>query len=859
MLFLRSWLEEYIDLSNYSDNQLADIFSLKSGECESVLTIKDYFDSKVLVGKIQNVRQHPDAQKLQIFDVNLGQKTSIQIVSAAPNVREGLICPVAIDGAKLPYLSVNSKKMRGEMSMGMCCGMSELSLETQYSSGLWELNDLLSDEELGKSICVSLPKYFIEQTVFEIKYLQDRLSSCSNYLGLALEIAKCIQNPSLLKGVAKSINSGEDFFSDSISQIESSKRQIKLQDNTNTNNIYNIFSLNLDQEFTLPHQWQTRMFLTGKNLVGGLVDLSNYMLFDFGQPNHFFSATKIQSDSWKFMKLEGDEKFDGLGNFKKAVLPSDLVVLKDSDNQTLIVPGITGSQNTKIDKEEKNVLIEITNFPPELIARNAFRIDYRSDAAKFFASGVESSLQLLFLVKLIAVFGAQNISHSLLWNKGTIIDTISQWLCIHKILISNQPELEVNIEYIANRLDNIGTKYWKPIIIEKLKLIGNIYIEGENIKFQSNSYYSKIKDNDDLLFEISKLIGFENLSPQYLTFSADSKTLNQQDTITELKKLFTNFGVSEVITRPFLSKVNLLSTLTNSDQVALEALSSQRANEPFLRDSLFSSLMQIIAKNIKLGNKNPKIFEQSKIYVHSQSKPNLFATQIDGGNTWETLNFSSVIVAEDPSLLTSLINNIGFRLNLNPQITKIKFDSTVQNSNSTNKSKNNLGNTFCYQFSKLNTQLNTQDRTEPDNLILAQIDLVEISNKFKKLFDLPLNKKVWFLEFSFNLDKILFNTYNIYQDESELPIVTRSFSMQILKNTNWTQINDAINQQKSELFEIQIIPTERFPENHNFDNLNFDLIFTPNDRTLTNIEIENWCDQLFNNLSLKFDGLKKRE
>ena len=292
MLFLHSWLSEYINLSDYNPTQISDLLSLSSGECEEVNTITEYFDNKVVVGRIENLRKHPEADKLNVFDVNIGALGSVQIVSSAPNSRDGLLVPVAIDGAKLPYLTIVPRKMRGLESQGMCCGMSELALETNFSSGLWELNDLVTEVILGQSICAVLPQFFPKDTTYEIKYLQDKLSACANHLGLAMEIAICLQKPELLRGLAKSIYYQEDFYSDLISKIQPATQQIQLTDKTGYVDIYNIFELELPTSYDLPHIYQQRLFLTGKNLIGGLADLSNYFLYDFGQPTISFPTKK---------------------------------------------------------------------------------------------------------------------------------------------------------------------------------------------------------------------------------------------------------------------------------------------------------------------------------------------------------------------------------------------------------------------------------------------------------------------------------------------------------------------------------------------------------------------------------------
>ena len=379
MLFLRSWLEEYINLEGISNEKLAQIITNKSSEVEEFVTISDYFGGKVVLGKIQNVQKHAQADKLKIFEVNCGN-SSFKIVSGAPNVRENLLVAVSLVGTKLPFLSVGVRKIRGIESFGLCLGKSELGLETAFSSGLWEIEtdlkelkqktnlenlnnlqnlekksnseskfetDLESSSEsnfdhfLGESICKLFPELFPLQTVFDIKVLPDKIAQIGHHLGMAIEIATILENLDLLtsdgkKGIKLTKNSKENSEQDlpknweqketknetnleiknqNLENIKKNPQKnqdlenqeitnfgkknnketnlITFEDNFGGANRFDLYNLKLEKPFILPHFLQIRMFLTAQNLVGGIVDLSNYLLVDMGQPSHFFDANKI--------------------------------------------------------------------------------------------------------------------------------------------------------------------------------------------------------------------------------------------------------------------------------------------------------------------------------------------------------------------------------------------------------------------------------------------------------------------------------------------------------------------------------------------------------------------------------------
>ena len=795
MLILKSWLEDYVDLSGITNTELGDMLSTKSGECDEIIEISDYFGGKVVVGKIQNLRKHPEADKLNIFDVNCGEY-SVQIVSAAPNARDGIFVPVALGGAKLPYLTMVPKKLRGVLSEGMCCGKSELGLE-EHSDGLWELE--ATDVNMGQSICDFARRDFPLDTVFDMKYLQDKLASCANHLGLAIEIALCLQKPELLRDFAKKVKNDEDFYTEIVSKIKADERQISLGISPEIIQSedwkYNIFTLKLDKEFVLPCKMQTRMFLTNKNLIGGLADLSNYFLFDFGQPNHFFSGSKIASNNWFFEKLETEITFEGLGQFKKGILPKNLTVLKDENDKILIVPGVTGSENTKVEAFDTQILFEITNFPAEMVARNSFAMSYRSDSAKFFASGVLGKLQLLFLYKISQI--CPNISYNLLSKNGLEID-INSYLNGFK-----NPKIKVDLEMIANRLDSRGLDYWKQIIVQKLNLLGKF--DGEFVSL--NPFYNSLKNNEDLLFEIAKLVGFENLQPEYLNFATNSKTPDNTNTIAGIKNIFADFGFSEIITRPFLPQNKLISSILKTPQTSLEALSSQRADEPFLRDSLFSQSMETIAKNIKIGKKEPAVFELGRIYTHSEVIPSPFSRSIDG-NTWETWNLSATCVCQDTCRMTSLIYSLGKKLNLEIDVTKNLGKASE------------LGEAYSYKMYS-------------EDYLKAELHLIQVKNIHKKMFDIPLGKVVWFLHLKFDPNWLSFDNYKKYEDESEYPSIKRSYSLET--NLSWLELSQKLENCKIEGVKIEIIPIEKRET-----KTNFNATFTSYERTLTNQEISIW-------------------
>ncbi len=885
MLFLKSWLEDYINLSGFKTSELAEIITRKSSEVEEVVEITERFECKVLVGKIQSLRKHPEADKLNIFDVNLGEKGIVQIVSAAPNARDGLMVPVALDGAKLSGITIVAKKLRGYESQGMCCGKSELLLETEYSSGLWELNDLLEDETfLGWSICEALPEFFGLEEIMDIKVLPDKIGVIGNHLGMALEIALILEQPELLTPLAVSLtnpqkvveqikeishklvgNKGED--KDSLDNSLS----IVFKDNCNYANSFNLFKFEIEKHFRLDYILQQRMNLIQKNLVGGLVDLSNYLLSDIGQPNHFFSVPKLQKLTgfsetesnndrlnWSIEKLDTQEDFNGLGQLKQTNLPSNLVVLKQNST-TLHIPGISGGESTKVDEEDTSFLVEIASFKPDQIGRNSFALNYRSDGSKIWSGGVNPARILVGIIRLFTLLEGKSINSELVlsWlSEMGKIDNLN--ILSEKITSFENNKLDVKLDYIIERLDERGVDYWKETVVTKLSKIGDYYLD--NLQF--NIFYNRIRTQEDILAELVRLIGFENLQPSYIQFKTTPTENSDFNKKQNWKKTLVNFGFYETITRPFLAENELLLNLNNNnnkndsansgedkkeksdtdsndklkgDYQAFEILNPYSSLQPYFRDSLLPSLLQSTSKNIKHGHKEINMFEASQVYF------------LQEGKKQEVYEIWGICVGEEISRITSLVHYINKSLQTELSFQKISNDGG--STNSSNNKFNKIGHGYEYTLSKNLGSLEGSSNNS-SNQILHQISVFEVNKQTKKFFDIPLTKTVWAFRIGFENQISALSSYPKYTEESDYPGINRSYSLLLPAKLKWAEISQIISQNIPQDSVISLIPTERINETETeFVALNFQVNLQSYTRTLEGQEIDvwqkNWQEEMF--------------
>lgn len=809
MLFLKSWLSDYVDLSNYTNSELSQIISTKSSEVEEIIEINDYFDSKVVVGQIKNVRQHPNADRLQMFDVDLGDKGSVQIVSGAPNIRENLIVPVALDGARLPQLTIQAKPLRGEKSEGMCCGKSELALETGFSEGLWELGNELQESStlssLGKSICEVFPDLFPHDTVFDIKVLPNRIGVFGSYLGFALELATILNNKSLLTDKAKSLLNPNEVFAQintSLHEPKDDQPSIAFDDKTGITNSFFTFDLDtLTEKYDVPHQLISRMFLSQINLVGNLTDISNYLLYDIGQPTHFFSHKKVTASSeklsWNVRKLQQETKFQGLGNLNDAKLPSGLSILQDQDSNILAVPGVSGANKSKVDNDTR-VVVEIANFFDEDIARSSFALKYRSDGSKVWAGGVNKALILVALVRLRQLMPEAHLSLISGWNDGQRVDNLAQYIDSLKPV-----SFDIDTLKLASRIDSRGSAEWLPVLEQNLNIIGRF----ENGSFTRELFYSNLTDTEDVLEDVIRLIGFDNLQDEFVTSSMTAKKSKVVTAPLELKKIFTTHGFDEVITRPFVAKDEL-----RDPENVLEITKASSSLAPFVRDSLFPSLMQTLTKNVLSGHKKASIFELNRIYHNT-------------GELKEAVSLDGLSITEDPYRVTTLVHDVLRSCNSEKADIEEYEDA--------------LGQGYHYSTKNIN------------------ILILEVKNAQKKKYGLPLGKKVFYVHCDLTNWDYSFNKYPKYSDESEYPSISRSYSFDAGKDIRWENISKIVrNSVDNEQLTLDVVPVERLSGDKQ-DKILFTVNFTSYERTLSSEEIKSWEDQVIPQI-LALGNIKQR-
>jgi phenylalanyl-tRNA synthetase beta chain len=789
MLFLKSWLEDYIDLSGLTNQQIADVITSKSSEVEEIKSFTDYFDGKVVLGRLQNIRKHPGADKLFLVDVIVKGGEELQIVTAATNIQNGDLVPVALEGCKLAGFTILSRSLRGELSQGMLCGKSDLLLE-QYSDGVWVIENKFADIQavLGQSIATVLSGFFPEETVFDVSILPNKIGVFGSYLGFAQELSNLLEEPQRLTKVAQQLLDPQFCISKIIDSNLASGDQLDFSDSTGITNNFCLFKIaTATNEFD--PIFNKRMFLTGINLIGSGADISNYLLYDIGQPNHFFSGAKLDKLSSVELKIDSLEiptQFKGLGQLKNKILPIGTKVLLDNNNNILALPGVSGGEQTKVENSETDFVVEIANFDNQEIARSSFALKYRSEGGKIWTGGVNQALIAVCLVKLIHIFNSSNIRVLGLWDKDMgMVDSVSQYFGIQQ-----GKKIPISIENLAMRLDNSGIDFWQQTIEEKLNFIGK-YQDGY---FYPELTYSNIDGKDDVFEELVRLIGFDKIRKNPIILDSNQTQNSNFKQIVKLKQIFVDFGCHEVILRPFVSPDQL-----QKPKQSLELIQPYRSGENFLRDGLLPTLAISLGENLLKGEKNPNIFEVNKVHIFLDGK------KIDQ-------YFAEVLITQkDPYLATSLVNKIIRSLDKNANNYDVeKADFT------------DIGPGYCYRTGSV------------------AVYLVQLKKSFKKKYSIPMSKPVWWVKIDLTNWNYIIEGSKHYTQESNLPGISRSYSFIVDKSISWSKISTTISMLSLPDVHFSITPLERFDFQDDTDVVNFELDFESYIRNIDSGEIDSF-------------------
>lgn len=564
--WLRTWVNPAID-----SDTLSDQLTMLGLEVDELAPVAKPFTG-VVVGEVLTVEQHPDADRLRVTTVNIGSGEPLQIVCGAPNVRAGMKAPVATIGAVLPGdFKIKKGKLRGVESQGMLCGASEIDLEDKID-GLLELPD---DAPVG----VNIREYLkLDDNVIDISITPNR-GDCFSIRGIAREVAVINQlqmNEPEIKSVDATITDEKKVVINTDGAPRYLGRVIK----------------NVNVKAATPEWMEQALARSGIRTHSILVDVTNYVLMELGQPMHAFDLAKIEG-TVHVRQAQPQEKLQLL-NDQEVELQEDVMVIAD-DQKALAIAGIMGGLASSVTDDTTDIFLESAFFAPLAIAGRARRFGLHTDSSQRYERGVD------FELPLIAMNRASQLIQELAGGEFGPITVAEK-----ADLLPKREAIELKQAQVDQLL---GYKVAAEFITDALTRLGcevTIQADGEwSVVPPSHRYDMAIYQ--DLIEEVARIDGYDNI--QISLPSMDVQLAKYQDRfeIAQLRQTVVTLGYQEAISFSFAdAKLEKQLNPQVSPLMLANPISSDLAA---MRSTLLSSLIPCVQYNLNRQQSRVRFFE----------------------------------------------------------------------------------------------------------------------------------------------------------------------------------------------------------------------------------------------------------
>lgn len=552
--------------------QLAELLTMKAFEVESVEKIGEGLD-KVVVGKILEIQKHPNADKLQVAIVDVG-KEKLTIVCGAPNIQVGQKVPVALVGAKLPGgFEIKEAEIRGVKSFGMICAEDELGLGKDHS-GIMVLDQ---DVKVGAPFAKEM---WLEDAMMDIKVLPDRSHDALSHVGMAREICALEGRKLELGGPAAKLNF-KKFNGLKIADKKLSSRYIGVV---------------MENVKIAPSPVRYRLMLQkfGNNAISNIVDVTNVVMLEQGQPMHAFDYDKLTLPVSVRAAKEG-EKIKLLDE-KVYELTSEDIVIADAKG-AIALAGVMGGYDSAVSEDTTKILLEAAHFAPERIRKTRTRLGLKTDASDRFEKGLSPELAekgMAQAVGIVQLMGGKVAAMQDVYPVKAKPQSIYLALeCVKNILGVEVPE-----KAIKNILESLGCKASK---------------KGKGFQVMAPAVRLDIQTQEDLIEDIGRIFGYDKIRPQAPLAPVQSAKPSETGSFErEMKNILAGQGFSEVLNYSFYSHRDAeLAQLGAMKH--LELSNPMNPDQDLVRVSLIPGVLKNIAHNLKF-QKSLKIFESGRVF-----------------------------------------------------------------------------------------------------------------------------------------------------------------------------------------------------------------------------------------------------
>ena len=612
MIISKEWLSTYVNIDQPVD-ELAEKITRTGIEVDDIV---DYTKDikNIVVGYIESIEAHPDADKLNICQVDIGEEESVQIVCGAPNVDAGQTVIVATVGGRLPGgIKIKRAKLRGERSEGMICSLQEIGIPAALVPKAFE-NGIYVFSEKVQPGTDALTALYLNDQVMEFDLTPNRADALS-MIGTAYETA-ALYNLPLTKPKTTSKASSEEA---------SNTLSVNVQ---NTDKVP-YYSARVVKNVTIgpsPEWMQMRLIKAGIRPINNVVDISNYVLLEYGQPLHMFDKDQIGSEVIEVRRADDNEKITTLDDQERTLVDSDIVIT--NGEKPIAIAGVMGGDFSEVTENTKNVVIEGAIFDPVSIRHKSRRLNLKSESSSRFEKGIATEFvdeavdRACYLLETYA--------------SGTVTEG--------RVAKGELGEFTTPIQITVDKINQtIGLSLSEDEIESIFVQLGfETKRNGSALTVYVPSRRKDITIQADLIEEIARIYGYDALPSTLPTFNkvTNGALTDRQSKSRVIKASLEGAGLSQAITYSLVDE-NRAKDFALVDRSTISLLMPMSEAHAVLRQSLIPHLLDAVAYNVARKNTNVRLYELGRVFFSNgegqlPDEVEYLSGILTGDYTWNT-------------------------------------------------------------------------------------------------------------------------------------------------------------------------------------------------------------------------------
>lgn len=592
MLVPELWLKDYIDIDTDID-EFCDKMIMSGSNIETAKQLAEGVE-KVVIGKVLSIEKHPDADKLVVTMVDVGEAEPLQIVTGATNLFTGALVPVALHGSKLPGgITIKKGKLRGVVSNGMLCSPAELGLEDKViplaqKDGIWILD---GDYKLGEDAVKALG---LDGFTIDFEITPNR-PDCLSMIGMAREAAatfkKKFEYPELK--CEKTVKDDKYKIDIEIKKPELCSR----------------YTARIVKDVTVkqsPWWIQQRLIAAGMRPINNIVDITNFVMLEYGQPIHAFDIRDIKDGKIIVDTASAGEEFVTLDENTRKLTEADLMI-KDAKG-SIAIAGVMGGLNSEVKEDTSVVVIESANFNSDSIRSTSKKLALRTEASSRFEKGIDANLTLDAcnrVCRLIEITGS-----------GTVIDKVYDEYPVE----SRGWTVSVRNSRINNILGINLSKQEMIDIFERLEM--QVVKKGEdNMEIKPPTIRQDMQEEIDFVEEIARIYGYDKMPVTLPKSNTEARKTREQELRELAKEILVGMGVTEIQTYSFVSPKSIENIGVSKNDIKSEfirILNPLGEENSVMRTMLSPNMMEVLGRNYSRNNLNVRAFELGNTFVKLQ-------------------------------------------------------------------------------------------------------------------------------------------------------------------------------------------------------------------------------------------------